>query len=113
MAQQPPARIGDPIDASDTPALVLEFQAFETNRARMADFVRGTRVPLRPHAMAHKCPAIAKRQIALGERVTLVPGQLRPDHEPVRPGRARPPSARGGGAAYRVARRVRVSAASQ
>ena len=66
MPQTPPARVGDPIDAIDTPALVLELDAFEANLARMADFVRGSRVRLRPHAKSHKCPEIAKRQIALG-----------------------------------------------
>ena len=66
MSQTPPARVGDPIDAIDTPALVLELDAFEANLARMAAFVRGSRVRLRPHAKSHKCPEIAKRQIALG-----------------------------------------------
>ena len=66
MPQTPPARVGDPIDAIDTPALVLELDAFEANLARMAAFVRGSRVRLRPHAKSHKCPEIAKRQIALG-----------------------------------------------
>ena len=66
MPQTPPARVSDPIDAIDTPALVLELDAFEANLARMADFVRGSRVRLRPHAKSHKCPEIAKRQIALG-----------------------------------------------
>ena len=66
MSQRPPARVGDPIDAIDTPALVLELDAFEANLARMAAFVRGSRVRLRPHAKSHKCPEIAKRQVALG-----------------------------------------------
>ena len=66
MSQTPPARVGDPIDAIDTPALVLELDAFESNLERMAAFVRGSSVRLRPHAKSHKCPEIAKRQIALG-----------------------------------------------
>jgi len=66
MTQAPPARVGDAVDAIDTPALVLELDAFEANLARMAAFVRGSRVRLRPHAKSHKCPEIAKRQIALG-----------------------------------------------
>ena len=66
MSQTPPARVGDAVDAIDTPALVLELDAFEANLARMAAFVRGSRVRLRPHAKSHKCPEIAKRQIALG-----------------------------------------------
>ncbi|MCX7892980.1 MAG: DSD1 family PLP-dependent enzyme [Burkholderiales bacterium] len=66
MSQAPPARAGDPIDAIDTPALVLELAAFEANLEAMAAFVRGSGVRLRPHAKSHKCPEIAKRQIALG-----------------------------------------------
>ena len=66
MPQTPPARVGDAVDAIDTPALVLELDAFEASLARMADFVRGSRVRLRPHAKSHKCPEIAKRQVALG-----------------------------------------------
>ena len=66
MSQTPPARVGDPIDVIDTPALVLELDAFESNLERMAAFVRGSSVRLRPHAKSHKCPEIAKRQIALG-----------------------------------------------
>jgi D-serine deaminase-like pyridoxal phosphate-dependent protein len=66
MSQAPPARVGDPIDAIDTPALVLELDAFESNLARMAEFVSGSRVRLRPHAKSHKCPEIARRQVALG-----------------------------------------------
>ena len=66
MPQTPPARVGDAADAIDTPALVLELDAFEANLARMAAFVRGSRVRLRPHAKSHKCPEIAKRQVALG-----------------------------------------------
>ena len=66
MSQTPPARVGDPIDTIDTPALVLELDAFESNLERMAAFVRGSSVRLRPHAKSHKCPEIAKRQIALG-----------------------------------------------
>jgi len=49
----------------DTPALVLDLDAFETNVRRLADAVRG-RVRVRAHAKTHKCPEIGKRQIAAG-----------------------------------------------
>jgi D-serine deaminase-like pyridoxal phosphate-dependent protein len=49
-----------------TPALVLDLDAFERNLARMADAVKRSGKRLRPHAKAHKCPEIAKRQIAAG-----------------------------------------------
>ncbi len=49
-----------------TPALVLDLDAFETNLTRMAAHVKASGKSLRPHAKAHKCPEIAKRQIAAG-----------------------------------------------
>ena len=60
------ARIGDPLGAIDTPALVLDLEAFERNLQRMAAAVAGSAVRLRPHAKSHKCPEIAHRQVALG-----------------------------------------------
>jgi D-serine deaminase-like pyridoxal phosphate-dependent protein len=60
------AQTGDPIASVDTPALVLDLDAFERNLKRMADAVKGRKVRLRPHAKSHKCPQIALRQIALG-----------------------------------------------
>lgn len=61
-----PAAVGDSVDRIDTPALVLDMDAFERNLARMAESVRAAGVALRPHAKSHKCAEIAKRQIALG-----------------------------------------------
>ena len=66
MAQPPPATIGMPLAAVDTPALLIDLDAFEVNLARMADFVRGAGVRLRPHSKTHKSPDVAARQIALG-----------------------------------------------
>ncbi|MBG9388328.1 DSD1 family PLP-dependent enzyme [Caenimonas aquaedulcis] len=60
------AQPGDDAGAIDTPALVLDLDAFERNLQRMADALRGTKVRLRAHAKSHKCPEIAKRQVALG-----------------------------------------------
>ena len=60
------AQPGDPFNAIDTPALVLDLQAFERNLQRMADALAGSNVRLRPHAKSHKCPEIARRQMALG-----------------------------------------------
>jgi D-serine deaminase-like pyridoxal phosphate-dependent protein len=53
-----------PLAEVDTPALLLDLDAFERNIATMAEAARGLR--LRPHAKAHKCPEIALRQIAAG-----------------------------------------------
>lgn len=60
------ARPGDPVTAIDTPALVLDLDAFERNLARMMDAIKGHPVRLRAHAKSHKCPEIARRQVALG-----------------------------------------------
>jgi D-serine deaminase-like pyridoxal phosphate-dependent protein len=60
------ARVSDAVAAIDTPALVLDLDAFERNLERMAAALRGTSVRLRAHAKAHKCPEIARRQVALG-----------------------------------------------
>jgi len=60
------AKPGDHVAAIDTPALVLDLDAFERNLHRMADAMRGSGVRLRPHAKSHKCPEIARRQVALG-----------------------------------------------
>ncbi len=49
-----------------TPALLLDLDAFEANLARMTAHVKRSGKALRPHAKAHKCVEIAKRQIAAG-----------------------------------------------
>ncbi|MDH5221453.1 MAG: DSD1 family PLP-dependent enzyme [Betaproteobacteria bacterium] len=61
----PPARIGQRLEEVDTPALVLDLDAFDKNLRTLADAVRG-RVRVRTHAKTHKCPEVAKRQMALG-----------------------------------------------
>jgi 3-hydroxy-D-aspartate aldolase len=66
MTQPPPARVGDPLAAVDTPALLVELPAFEANLARMARLARAAGLRLRPHAKTHKSPVVALRQIALG-----------------------------------------------
>ena len=60
------AHVGDSFDEIDTPALVLDLDAFERNLQRLQDALAGTGVRLRPHAKSHKCPDIALRQIKHG-----------------------------------------------
>ncbi|HUK04052.1 MAG TPA: DSD1 family PLP-dependent enzyme [Burkholderiales bacterium] len=60
-----PAEIGMRLEEVDTPALILELDAFETNLRRLADAVAG-RARVRAHAKTHKCPEIARRQVAAG-----------------------------------------------
>lgn len=66
MAIPPPANVGDPLDVVDTPALILDLDAFERNIERMAQATGTSGIRLRPHAKTHKCPEIARRQIAAG-----------------------------------------------
>jgi len=49
-----------------TPALLLDLDAFETNLTRMIQHVKRSGKALRPHAKAHKCVEIARRQMAAG-----------------------------------------------
>ncbi len=60
------AALGDSIDAIDTPALLLDLDAFDRNLKRMADALSGRGMRLRAHAKSHKCPDIALRQVAMG-----------------------------------------------
>ena len=66
MAPWKAAHVGDHIDQIDTPALVLDLDAFERNMKLLQDAVSSVGVRLRPHAKSHKCPDIALRQIELG-----------------------------------------------
>ena len=60
-----PASLGERLEEVDTPALILDLDAFEKNLSTLKDSV-GNAVRVRPHAKTHKCPEVAKRQIALG-----------------------------------------------
>jgi D-serine deaminase-like pyridoxal phosphate-dependent protein len=66
MPMKPPAIVGAALAEVDTPALVIDLDAFERNLKRMADSVRQAGVRLRAHAKTHKSPVIAAKQIALG-----------------------------------------------
>ena len=50
----------------DTPALLLDLDAFEHNLNKMAQFFADKPASLRPHAKTHKCPEIARRQVQAG-----------------------------------------------
>ena len=63
---RPAASIGQTLEEVDTPALILDLDAFEKNLATLNKSLRGKDVRVRPHAKTHKCPEIAKRQLAAG-----------------------------------------------
>jgi D-serine deaminase-like pyridoxal phosphate-dependent protein len=66
MLQTPPALPGDAEEAIDTPALLLDLDAFEANLDTMARLLEGTKAKLRPHAKTHKSATVARLQIARG-----------------------------------------------
>lgn len=49
-----------------TPALIVDLDLLEANVSRAAADARAAGKQLRPHAKAHKCVALAKRQLAAG-----------------------------------------------
>ncbi len=61
-----PARLGQRLEEVDTPALILDLDAFEANIRRLNEALAGRSVRVRAHAKTHKCPEIALRQIAAG-----------------------------------------------
>ena len=62
----PPARIGDAVQDVETPALLLDLDAAERNIVKLQEMTAGTRAVPRPHAKSHKCPNLARLQIAHG-----------------------------------------------
>jgi 3-hydroxy-D-aspartate aldolase len=66
MTMRPPAEVGMSLDEVDTPALLIDLDAFERNLRRLADRITGSPVKARPHAKTHKCPIIALKQVELG-----------------------------------------------
>jgi D-serine deaminase-like pyridoxal phosphate-dependent protein len=66
MTTAPPARVGMSMDEIDTPALVIDLDAYERNLDRMAGKLRSAPVRLRAHAKTHKCAVIARQQMRRG-----------------------------------------------
>jgi D-serine deaminase-like pyridoxal phosphate-dependent protein len=58
--------VGLPVSELDTPALLIDLDAFEHNIATMAKDIADRGSAWRPHSKAHKTPAIAHMQIAAG-----------------------------------------------
>ena len=56
------------ISQIETPALILEKSIFEENIRTMKALMAKTNMALRPHYKSHKCPVIARRQIAEGAK---------------------------------------------
>lgn len=58
--------LGQPVQAIDTPALVVDLDAMQRNISRMADFAKKHDIRWRPHAKMHKSAALARLQMQAG-----------------------------------------------
>ena len=75
MHQLPPAQPGMQETEIETPALIIDLDAFEFNLDTMARRVAATSARLRPHAKTHKSPVVAqlqRRRGAIGQCVQKV-----------------------------------------
>ncbi len=63
---EPPARPGMDVSDVDTPALLIDLDAFEHNLDALDALMAGSHVRVRAHAKPHKCPEIARLQVARG-----------------------------------------------
>lgn len=66
MLQAPPAEPGMREEEVETPALLLDLDAFEHNLDLMASLLAPTGAKLRAHAKTHKSPVIARQQMLRG-----------------------------------------------
>jgi len=65
-ATRPPAEIGDSVSSIETPALMVDLNAFEANCASLQIRMQAyPTVSVRPHVKAHKCAEIAHTQLKL------------------------------------------------
>jgi D-serine deaminase-like pyridoxal phosphate-dependent protein len=61
-----PAARGSAVADVDTPALLIDLDALEANMATVHQRVIAAGLHVRSHGKAHKCPAIARLQLAAG-----------------------------------------------
>lgn len=61
--------IGTPVEHLDTPALVVDLNLLESNIESVHNYFRTLDAKLRPYVEAHRCPAIAHKQLAAGGTV--------------------------------------------
>ncbi len=59
-------RVGDPLAALDTPALLVDLDLTERNIATMQERLQGSNAHIRPHLKTAKCPEIARLLLAAG-----------------------------------------------
>ncbi len=59
-------RVGDSLDALDTPAMIVDLTLMEQNISRLMERFRGKKVHIRPHLKTVKSPELAQRLLAAG-----------------------------------------------
>lgn len=57
--------VGTPVEELDTPALVVDLDILEQNIETVHSFFRQQTAKVRPNVDAHRCPAIAHKQLAV------------------------------------------------
>ena len=61
--------VGTPVEELDTPALIVDLDVLDKNIETVHSFFESSQAKLRPHVEAHRCPAIAHKQLAAGGTV--------------------------------------------
>ncbi len=68
--------IGKPVEALTTPCVVVDLEALDYNLILLADYFADRHCKLRPHFKAHKCLALARRQLAAGSTAGITCAKL-------------------------------------
>lgn len=66
MSARTPALVGMCLDEVETPALIVDLDALESNIATMAQWAQSAGVRLRPHSKTHKSAMLASKQMQAG-----------------------------------------------
>ena len=59
-------QLGEPLDALDTPSMIVNLALMEENIARLMERFRGSKVHIRPHLKTVKSPELARMLLAAG-----------------------------------------------
>ncbi len=59
-------QVGDPLDALDTPSMIVDLTLMEGNIARLMGRFQGTKIHVRPHLKTVKSPELAHKLLAAG-----------------------------------------------
>ncbi|ETL82120.1 hypothetical protein L917_17654 [Phytophthora nicotianae] len=72
VSRRTPGRVGDYVSSLETPCLLVDLDALETNLKRLPESLTASpNLAIRPHAKAHKSSAIGQLQLQLSHAVGL------------------------------------------